>query len=290
MVGAKRFVASDNVAGIDFSKVHGMFTTGNKVYWATPTGALNAMDWAQGPLSGFPVPGTATQVSGPGVDTVTWNGRALFLYQDANGARSRPAADGGVRLLVHQPHLCLRRLGVDDLDRHDQLLRLGLRRRQQRHRNQAVAHVRRRRRLPGDPDDHHQPERGRLGHEDGDRATAEPGATGRVQPELHGHGVRVRRRRLRRPGRHDRLVRLDFGDGATATGVSPTHDYGTEGPRTVTLTVTDNDNATGTVNKQVNVTTAALQVVDANSTNGNRTSHSVAVPAGARPATRWWPS
>lgn len=46
----------------------------------------------------------------------------------------------------------------------------------------------------------------------------------------------------------------NFGDGATATGVSPTHDYATAGEFTVTLTVTDNDSATGSVAHTVTTT------------------------------------
>lgn len=42
-----------------------------------------------------------------------------------------------------------------------------------------------------------------------------------------------------------------FGDGATATGPTPRHTYATLGPQTVTLTVTDNNGATGTTSQTV---------------------------------------
>jgi PKD repeat protein len=44
-----------------------------------------------------------------------------------------------------------------------------------------------------------------------------------------------------------------FGDGATATGVSPTYSYGTPGTYTVTLTVTDSDSETATTTQTVTV-------------------------------------
>ncbi len=45
----------------------------------------------------------------------------------------------------------------------------------------------------------------------------------------------------------------DFGDGATSTLPDPTHRYATNGPKTVTLTVTDNDGASGSTSQTVTI-------------------------------------
>lgn len=53
----------------------------------------------------------------------------------------------------------------------------------------------------------------------------------------------------------------DFGDGTTGSGVSPTHAYATAGTYPVTLTVTDDDGAIGTVSHSVTAVTADPNVI-----------------------------
>ncbi len=54
----------------------------------------------------------------------------------------------------------------------------------------------------------------------------------------------------------------DFGDGGTATGATAHHDFAAGGDQSVTLTVTDNESATGSVTKTVPVTAPAVSNIE----------------------------
>ena len=60
----------------------------------------------------------------------------------------------------------------------------------------------------------------------------------------------------------------NFGDGTTSTAANPTRTYSTAGNRTVTLTVTDPQGATGTANVQITVGNTAPTLSFATPTNG----------------------
>ncbi|MFL6135473.1 MAG: PKD domain-containing protein, partial [Nocardioidaceae bacterium] len=74
----------------------------------------------------------------------------------------------------------------------------------------------------------------------------------------------------------------DFGDGTGGTGPQVTHQFDSAGSYPVTLTVTDDAQASTTLTRQVEVTQARLDFVGAASTNGNRVSHSVSIPGTVR--------
>ena len=106
VVGAKRLMASDNVAGIDFSPgARHVRRPATKLYWAKPDGSLNRIDWADGNQSDVPVGGAATQVSGPAdrhqrVDLA----RAVPVPERQRHSRGA-AAGGGLHRELHQPGL-----------------------------------------------------------------------------------------------------------------------------------------------------------------------------------------
>ena len=74
----------------------------------------------------------------------------------------------------------------------------------------------------------------------------------------------------------------DFGDGTPhGTTATATHTYADAGSRPVTLTVTDTNGATSSVTKTASPTDAPdiISFVAKSNTNGNRSSHTVSVPA-----------
>ena len=79
----------------------------------------------------------------------------------------------------------------------------------------------------------------------------------------------------------------NFGDGtAASTTPNPSHTYATAGARTVTLTVNDGHGHSATDTTTVNPSGTApvsnVAYVGANSSNGNRTAHTTAMPSGVQ--------
>ena len=75
VLGADTFVASGATDGRNWSTVNGMTMASGRLYYASTTGTLSAVNFTDG----LPT-GTATVISGPAVDGQTWQSRALFVH------------------------------------------------------------------------------------------------------------------------------------------------------------------------------------------------------------------
>jgi PKD repeat protein len=74
----------------------------------------------------------------------------------------------------------------------------------------------------------------------------------------------------------------DFGDGATdtTTGAAPSHTYAAGGPYVVSLTVTDNDNGTGSTTRNISpVAVRPIALVGSSANQGNVSTPNTVVPA-----------
>ena len=111
-------------------------------------------------------------------------------------------ADRGVHVVSVVPECDVQRQWVFGSGRLDRQLRLGLRRQHDRHRRHAVAHLRRRRHLPGDSHRYRQPGGDELGHAGAHRCR-EPGSGGGVHADVHEPRLLVRRQRICGCGRVD---------------------------------------------------------------------------------------
>ncbi|HEV8424241.1 MAG TPA: hypothetical protein VGS14_03490 [Actinomycetes bacterium] len=74
VIGADTFVASGATDGRNWSTVNGLTIASGRLYYATTTGTLSAVDFTDG----LPT-GSATVVSGPAVDGQSWQSRGLFV-------------------------------------------------------------------------------------------------------------------------------------------------------------------------------------------------------------------
>ncbi|GAA5023192.1 PKD domain-containing protein [Actinopolymorpha pittospori] len=93
VVGAQRFTASNNVPGVDFSRIAGMFVSGGWLYFGTSSdGNLRRIQFADGSPAG----GTVQIVSGPTVDGNDWRSRAMFLDTHSVPPNQPPVASASV--------------------------------------------------------------------------------------------------------------------------------------------------------------------------------------------------
>jgi len=279
VVGAKRLVASNNVTGIDFSQVRGMFGTGSRLYWATSNGVLHRIDWQQTGPSGVPVAGTAVNTSGPGIDANLWNSRALFLYQDSSGAGAGQAptasfssscgertctfdasasgsaggtitgyawefGDGSTGSGVSPTHT----YAADGTFTVKLTVTSNTQATASTTRTVTVAHT------------NQPPEASFTASCTALACSFDAGAS--FDPD----GVIA-------------SYAWDFGDGATGTGVTASHTYASAGSMTVQLTVTDSNGATDSATQGVSPSAAAVEFRGATNSNRNAVTHTVTIPA-----------
>ncbi|GAA1120130.1 hypothetical protein GCM10009582_16650 [Arthrobacter flavus] len=77
IVGAQRFTIAGPTGGATWSNVRGMFLADDTLYWASADGNLNALDWTESVGDGT-VSGTSTAVSGPALDGANWTAKSLI--------------------------------------------------------------------------------------------------------------------------------------------------------------------------------------------------------------------
>jgi PKD repeat protein len=278
VVGAKRLVASNNVTGIDFSQVRGMFGTGNLLYWATPNGALHRMAWQQTAQSGVPVAGTAAITSGPGVDANLWNARALFLYQDDIGAGAgRPPTASFTRTCSELT--CA-------FDASGSTAPGGLITGYAWTFGDGSTGT-------GVSPSHTFAAAGT--YPVGLTVTSNTGATASTSQSVGvtrsnqapvasftasctGLSCTFDGRDSVDPGGSITSYAWDFGDGAGDAGATTSHTYAGAGARTVRLTVTDNEGATGTASQVLSPTAAVIAFRGASNSNRNAVTHTVTIP------------
>ncbi|TNC39314.1 PKD domain-containing protein [Mumia zhuanghuii] len=281
VVGAKRLTASTGASGISFSGVRSMVLGGDKLVFTTSLGELKRIDWQRGPISGAPVAGTATTLSSLLTDGQSWSGvRSMFLFQDADG-------DG-----VPLPPTAEFTSSCTSLDCAFD----------------AGAST-----APSSVIESYAWDFGDGTSGTGVTADHRYAASGTFEVTLT---VTNRKGTATSTTKQVQVTRVNeapvaafttscdeltctfdgadssdpdgtiasyewgFGAGASATGQSVTHEFPDGGTYPVTLTVTDADGASASTVHDVVVARTALAFVGASSTNGNRTSHPLAVPSG----------
>lgn len=289
VVGAVRWTASAGVAGIDFSKMRGMFLADGKLFWRTSNGDLHRGDWKEGFQSGSVVPNTAELISGPTNGGPAWDSRAFFVYQDKNG-KGAPFPPTAAFTTDCTSLTCTFDASGSS--------------------------------APGSSIASYQWTFG-DGTTDTGKVVTKTFATSRSYPVelkvttaeggVSSSSQTVQLQRVNEAPKaaftstcgvlscdfdsstssdDDEIASRvwDFGDDSPGSDeVSPTHPYAQPGAYTVTLTVTDSDGAVAEVEHTVDVDaepSSDVSFVAGDSTNGNRSTHSVDVPSGVKAGDR----
>ena len=294
VVGAHRYVASASVTGISFDRVSGMFVAEDRLYWSVARQSeLRSIEWARGAIAGAPVAGTATVVSGGGVDGNDWGAtRSPFLYQDADGSNAGEQPAGEAPTADFTASCAELTCGFDASSSRPGSSPIASYRWEFGDGSSAS----------GATASHTYAASGsytvRLTVTDSDGLTGTTskvvGPTGPAQPEppvadftascagltcsFDGTGSSD-------PDGDEAGLRYawDFGDGSSGTGATASHAYAASGSYPVRLTVTDSDGLTGTTTRSVSPSEAGVVPVASVSTNGNRVAHQVTVPGAVQP-------
>ncbi|WP_162599849.1 PKD domain-containing protein [Nocardioides solisilvae] len=280
VVGARRMVASGNVNGISFSGVRGMFLADGRLYWADSQGTLRSIAWAEKGPSGGPVANTATVVSGPNQDRVSWVARDMFLFQDAQGrgAAMEPQASFDVRctsLTCDFDGTTSIAPGGDVAsyawDFGDGATATG-----PRPSRTYASNGRRTVRLTVTDD------RGQTSTTTREVSVTRVNQAPTASFTASCQGTTCAFDASASDDSDGPLASYawDFGDGTTGTGVRATKTYPAEGTRRVTLTVTDGDGVRASTSQDVAATLARVVFGAAASSNSNAAAHRVTLPGG----------
>jgi len=283
VVGAQRLTASGNVTGIDFNQVRGMFVADGNLYWSTPSNDLRRLGWAQGAQSGAPVAGSATVVSSSAVDGYSWGSpRALFLFQgsDGEGPTTAPTAAFTQTCTSVTCSFDSSSSSVQGPAGSGRAWNFG----------------------DGTTSTETNPSHtfpGTGTYQVALTVTSSRGLTNTVTKSVQ--VTRVNQKPTANftfscqqlacsfdavGSTDDGTVssyQWNFGDGTTGTGSPVNHPYAAGGTRDVTLTVTDNEGATGTVTKSVSTAAAGMTFVASTSKVDNQTNHVATIPSTVQP-------
>ncbi|WP_196450230.1 PKD domain-containing protein [Planomonospora sp. ID82291] len=278
IVGAQRLTASGNVSGVDFSRVGGMFLSGDKLYFTDRIdGRLLRADF----VNGAPVAGTAVVLGGPAVDGVDWRQRGLFLFAGAGTAAPNAAPVAELVSACEELTCTFRNTGSRDSD--GTVVSTAWSFGGGGNASGAtVTHA-----FPGSgtypvtvtvTDD-----RGATGS-----ATAQVTVEGADQPPVADFAASCAELECTfdanpssDPDGSITAYAWAFGDGATAAGVTASHTYAAAGTYPVTLSVTDDHGVTVSATKDIAVVrpSTGVEFVGSAGSNANVTAHSVTVPA-----------
>ncbi|ADB31799.1 PKD domain containing protein [Kribbella flavida DSM 17836] len=277
VVGANVFTASPSLTGLSFSQVNGMFLAGNTLYWAQSTdGTLRKATWNS--ATGAPVAGTAQTLSTGGTD---WRARTLFLYQDPSGLGPNQVPTAQAAVSCTDLNCTYSSAGSTDPDgtiaSYAWTFGDGS--------TSTAANPSHRYAAAGTYQVGLTVTDNRGGTNSKTQSVTvthvNAGPTAAFGASCSGSTCAFDGSGASDPDGTIAAYAWTFGDGATGSGVTPSHTYAASGTYSVTLTVTDNEGATASTSRPVTVEASApIDFVGSSRVNGNAASFAVTVPSG----------